>query len=66
MSNQANQLVSEDVRMYVSDDQILISSHQSDFDFAEREGLKEFTPKGYSTIEGCIRQSMELPIENSG
>ena len=57
---------SEDAKIYVSDHKMLLSNFISDIDFAKREGMKEVKKESYSTIEGCIRQSMKLPIENSG
>ena len=67
MSNNSPTIyASGDARMYVSDDRILVSNLISDMEYARREGLKEVKKKGYSTIEGCIRQSMDLPIGNSG
>ena len=45
----------------------LVTSQVSDIHFINRYGFKKAKKeKGYSTIEGCIRQTMDLPIENSG
>ena len=66
MSEFSGILTSGDAKMYVSEDKILVSNFISDIEFAKREGLKEVSEQSYSTIEGCIRQTMNLPIEKSG
>jgi hypothetical protein len=40
-------------------------AHDLNYAFALNRAGKRYV-KEYSTIEGCIRQSMELQIENSG
>ena len=60
---------SGDSNLYFSQDGFtaLVTSQVSDIEFINREGFKKVKKeKGYSTIEGCIRQTMDLPIENSG
>jgi hypothetical protein len=74
MSDQINTIsgvaFSGDSKMYISQDgfSLLCTNQVSDIEFVNREGFKEFNTekKGYSIIEGCIRQTMDLPIENSG
>ena len=61
---------SGDPKMYISQDgfSLLYTNQVTDIEFINREGFKEVNTekKGYSIIEGCIRQTMDLPIENSG
>ena len=66
MSEFSGILTSGDAKIYVSEDKMLLSNFISDIDFAKREGMKEVKKESYSTIEGCIRQTMNLPIEKSG
>ena len=60
---------SGDSNLYFSQDGFtaLVTSQVSDIELINREGFKKSSKeKGYSIIEGCIRQTMDLPIENSG
>jgi len=74
MSEQINTIsglaFSGDPKIYISKDgfSMLCTSQVSDIHFINREGFSTYNTekKGYSIIEGCIRQTMELPIENSG
>ena len=49
--------------IYANKNLILASNQKSDIEFAKAYDIKEV--KGYSTIEGCVRQSTDNPIKKT-
>lgn len=52
----------ENTRLYISNDTAFITSNPGDIKWIDQKIASEFR---YSSIEGCIRQSSELPIKQS-
>ena len=54
------------VKTYIGTDTVLISPLKADHSWITLQISRDINSKrGYSSIEGCIRQSSELPIKQS-
>ena len=64
--NEVNPSLTPPMEMLTTDHMIVMSNHESDIEYirTHRAGTHAAIEPGYSVIEGCVRQSLNMPIDD--